>query len=141
MRIFTRKVLAITSLTLTATLGTAAVASAEGSFNSTISGWLTGISSREWQDNNKDAVSTAVTLGGCSFMGSSGFSTATLQVSKRNGLLPDANKGQKDLACSKSASGSWGRPEAGKYRFTLVKLNGNNGSDFKFQATSVKVAY
>jgi len=131
----------VTSVAASLLMGGAGVALAEGSFTSSFSGWLPGISSRDWVDKNTDAVATTVKLGGCRFDVLTGFKSATIQVSKRNGILPDQNQGQKALACSSSATGNWGRLAAATYRFTLVGVNGASTSSDKVSASSVVVTY
>lgn len=135
------RVSASLSVAVSLLLAGAGVALAEGGFNSSISGWLPGISSRDWADKNTDAVSTTVKLGGCRYDVLPGFSYATIQVSKRNGILPDQNMGRKSLYCSSSATGNWGRLGAATYRFTLTGINGSDRADDKFYASTVAVAY
>lgn len=120
-------------------------AAAEGSFSSSFSGWLPGKSSRTWTDNNRDASSTLITLGGCR-----AESNATISVTFRVQLTretpfytPDQNKGRKDFACSGSAkTGNWGRQSSGSYHFTLTHVNGQERSPYgKVKASTVKVSY
>lgn len=119
----------------------AGLALAEGGFTSSFSSWLPGSSSRDRADRNVDAAATTVKPGGCRFQALSNFSYTTIQVSKRNGILPDQNQGQKSLYCSSSATGNWGRLGNATYRFTMVGVNGSGVSPDRVDASSVVVAY
>ena len=123
----------------------AAPVAAEGSFTSSFSGWLPGLSSRTWQDTDRDAASTQIKLGGCR-----AESNLSLGVNFRVQLtretpwyLPDENKGRKDFACSAaSKTNSWGRVPQGSYHFTLTHVNGSDYSSVgKVKASTVVVSY
>jgi hypothetical protein len=120
-------------------------AAAEGSFSSSFSGWLPGKSSRTWSDDNRDANSTLVTLGGCRAESNTAIRvTFRLQLTRETPwYTPDQNKGRKDFACSsRSVTGNWGRRSAGSYHFTLTHVNGQASSPYgKVRASTVRVSY
>ncbi|WP_431042510.1 hypothetical protein ACQUSR_11690 [Streptomyces sp. P1-3] len=109
-------------------------AHAEGSRDTYFSAWRQGQESSRWQDNNRDSVTTSVSLSGCSTDGGDGFKWATLKLWKNRDFYPDDNKGSRDNKCGKS---SWGDESSGKYYFELSGF----GSGGYMTANKVYIKY
>lgn len=135
-----RNLVAAAGLSIALVGGSATAAMAEGAFTSSISGWLTGSSSRTWTDNNSDAAATSVNLQGCKFRTYGGVDTVTVKLVKKSGLLR-FNKGERTISCKKSGTGNWGRQDKGNYYFTVTKINGHNSSDDKLDVKKVVVRF
>jgi hypothetical protein len=139
-----RRTIAAAGLGILTILGAALPAAAEDGFNSTMTDWLPGVSSRTWSDRNADRNSTDITLGGCRAR-----SNPTIRVTVRIQLTlekpwyqPDQSKGRKDFACSTgTVVRRWGSQERGRYHFTLTHVNGQEDSPHKVSASTVKVRY
>jgi hypothetical protein len=114
-------------------------AMAEGTWSSYLSSVGTGFSSRTWSDNALDQVATTVKLSGCSMNTGGTFSSATLNLYREYGILPDISMGSISNACNTS---NWGQAlGADTYHFTIDKINGSTSSTPRFSATSVVTNY
>lgn len=114
----------------------AEAAHAEGSFNTTISRWLTGKESRHWTDKNLDSTATTVKFSGCS-TSSTSFRSATLQLKRKRENLPDPVLDRHDNTCNTS---NFGRQGSGSYYFNLSRINGSD-SGLHLNVNSVTVTY
>jgi len=109
----------------------AAPAFAEGQFESYMANWLPGISTRTWTDANKDNVSTTFSAKQCTFETGVSTKSITMELNRLDTWTPDEHYGNKDLACTSANSlktASWGDHGAGKFNFTLKKVNGSDQS-------------
>ncbi|MEV7394487.1 hypothetical protein [Streptomyces sp. NPDC091215] len=105
----------VAAAALAAAFTLAPPASAEGSWNSSITNWLGGNESRRWTDNHQDSASTTVSFSGCSF---GGPSSATLELDRVRDFLPDVSHGQRSNSCN---TVSWGEIQtSGQFYFIYV---------------------
>lgn len=123
---------------LALSLSMIAPAYAEGSWSSSVSGALTGFSSRDWTDNNNDSASTRTVWSGCS-LESGTYRDTTLDLARnRTWPLPDATYGQRTSACG---TFDWGRmTDTGSYHWTIKKINGSE-SGFRVSVSSLTTYY
>lgn len=133
-----------TGRTATVVTGVVAIASlgigpafAEGSWSSSIGGWLTGKESRHWSDNNRDSVSTSVRFSGCNSSNGT-FRYAGLQLKKERANLPDPVVARDNNYCDTS---SFGDVSAGKYYFNYANMNGYDQPGSLLSVSSVVVKY
>lgn len=122
--------------------GLTTAASAEDVFTSNFSNIPYNFETRRWTDNNKDSVSTAITLSYC-INSSSGGTTADprLELRRNRTALPDVSHGEKQLGNCRNATktGSWGRMTTkGEYFF---RYRGVNNTTQRLSASTVKVAW
>ncbi|MFN8018429.1 MAG: hypothetical protein U0P45_09925 [Acidimicrobiales bacterium] len=114
-------------------------AAAEGAFSSSFSGWLPGVSSRTWNDDNDDAQATTITLAGCRARASASRRVVlNVQLTQQTPWYsPDINRGRKDFDCwsRPSVTQSWGRQGDASYHFTLHAVNGTDSFDDKVSAS------
>ncbi len=130
------------SLALSGVLLGGGVAHAEGSWNSSIENWLTGLSSRSWSDKNTDATRTTVTFKGCHYdVLPKGPSHVSVEVMQNVSFGPDKYRGQKKLYCAVSGSADWGDMTKASYHFVLRKIDGTERSNDFLDVTSVVVKY
>jgi hypothetical protein len=141
-----RKVAATVSTTLVLLLAGAGAAQAEGSFNSYISGWFTGITSRTWSDNNTDSAATTIRFSGCTWQQEpvpGSVSSATVMLVRVRDLAPDSDVSAKTLACTASSgsTGNWGDVSKSDYKFRLTKINGSTTTNYQLAVKTVAVKY
>ncbi|MEV3989826.1 hypothetical protein AB0J57_13070 [Streptomyces sp. NPDC049837] len=110
---------------------------AEGSWSSSIGGWLTGKESRHWSDSNRDNVATTVKFSGCSASHGT-FRYAGLQLKKERANLPDPVVARDNNYCDTS---SFGDVSAGKYYFNYSNMNGYDQPFAALTVSSVVVKY
>jgi len=120
-----RVLVGVAAATATLLLGAPLVA-AEGSFNSSMSGVLTGFTSRTWGDRNSDGNATRITLRNCTHNWSpQAPKSSELQLTRETPWWqPDENRGRKTFNCGSSATGDWGRQGNSSYHFTVTKIAG-----------------
>lgn len=111
---------------------------AEGSWSSSVSGALTGFTSRDWTDNNNDATQTRTVWSGCS-LASGTYRDTTLDLARnRTWPLPDVTYGERTSACG---TFNWGRmTDTGTYHWTIKKINGST-SGWRVNVNSLTTYY
>lgn len=125
-------------------VGLAQPAFAGGGFNSSMTDWLPGNSSRSWSDSVPDANNTYISLDRCRLKSSASYSvTLRLQLTKETPFyLPDKNLGRRDFAChGRKVQQSWPAQVGGSYHFTLTHVNGSEQAPDKVSVAHVGVVY
>ncbi|MFD3513629.1 hypothetical protein [Streptomyces sp. NPDC058657] len=116
-------------------------ANAEGKRSTYISYWSTGQESSRWQDNNTDASITAVKFSNCTAPSSPGKRASALISLRKDVVGPDPHRGQSGDVCT-GIGKRWGDESAGKYYFTLDRINGTQGpGNFHLDANPVEIWY
>lgn len=121
-------------------------AMAEGSWTSSISGWLPGEETRDWTDKNRDDVSTRLSNKQCSATPGSTVKNLGWELNRNDTATPDEHYGIKWLTCNSSTTmgtGSWGDRGKGNFDFTLRGVNKSKDDSpvGHVSAKSVKVSY
>ncbi len=141
---FSRK-RAIASMALTVVVSSvAAPAFAEGGFDSYMSGWLTGIKTRNWNDNNTDAASTSFAARACSYQTGRDVASIAMELNRNDTYTPDEHYGEKTLSCNNSTltTVAWGNPGKGNFDMTLKKIDGQVTSyNGKLDVTQTRIKY
>lgn len=125
-------------------LGFAQPAWGGGGFNSSMTDWLPGNSSRSWSDSVKDDNLTYISLDRCRRKANPGLAvTLRLQLTKETPIYkPDVNLGRRDFAChGTKVQRSWPRQVGGSYHFTLTHVDGREQAPDKVSVAHVGVVY
>ncbi|MCU1371646.1 MAG: hypothetical protein JWO77_2840 [Ilumatobacteraceae bacterium] len=119
-------------------------AAAGGGFNSSMTDWLPGLSSRSWKDSVHDSNRTYIALAGCRLKtDASQRVTLRIQLTKETPFYkPDKDLGRHDFAChQRKVQHSWSPQVGGSYHFTLTHVDGSTHARDKVSASSVGVVY
>lgn len=124
----------------------AAPAFAENSFESSISGWLPGVETRDWDDANKDDVSTRFAAKQCDYdTAGQDVKNITMELNRNDTYTPDEHYGDKLVACSPYSSLTtvgWGDHGKGNFDMTLKKVDGQTSPwQGRLYVTYVKISY
>ncbi len=133
---------------LALTIGLAGLASpafAEGSFTSHMSGWLTGLSTRSWDDANSDDNSTTFGAKGCSYETGDAVASITMELNRNDTWTPDEHYGNKKVTCTPTSAThtvGWGDKGKGNFDMTLKQIDGSTVSKWgHLYVDYVKIAY
>lgn len=112
-------------------LGLAAPALAENGRYSYMYDVYTGFKFRDYYDYNSDNASSYVYMANCraTVYAPQNFSSATLELRRKNSWGFDDSLGTNRFFCYGSASGSWGDPTAGTYFYQLKAIYDSNWND------------
>lgn len=104
----------------------AAPAFAEGGFTSSMSGWLTGLETRDWDDQNNDNASTRFGARDCSYDTGRDVDDITMELNRNDTFTPDEHYGNKLVSCNNSTvtTVGWGDKGKGNFDMTLKKIDG-----------------
>jgi hypothetical protein len=117
---------------------------AGGGFNSSMTDWLPGNSSRSWNDSVADRNPTFISLDRCRRKANPNAGvTLRLQLTKETPFYqPDKNLGRRDFAChGRKVQQSWPAQVGGSYHFTLTHVNGSEQAPDKVSVAHVGVVY
>lgn len=129
----------------TALVGIAAPAFAEGSKSTYMFGWLTGLETSAWDDNNRDNVGTKFAAKDCSYDTRQPVKNITMELNRNDTWTPDEHYGDKTLVCTPTSAlhtVNWGDKGAGNFDMTLKKIDGQvTSTKGKLNADTVKISW
>lgn len=109
----------------------ASPALAEGEIHSSISGWLPGKETSDWNDKHTDADKTTLQNNRCSSDTGNNVTSLTWELNRNDTVTPDEHYGNKKLTCtatSAATTASWGERGKGNFDATLKQVNGYSPS-------------
>jgi hypothetical protein len=87
----------------------ASPALAEGDIKSSISGWLPGKETRDWNDGHTDSDKTTLQNNRCSSDTGNNVSSLTWELNRNDTATPDEHYGNKKLTCTATSAATTAR--------------------------------
>lgn len=120
MRTVVRRLATSLAAAIAATALLAGPALAEGSFSSSITGWMVGKDTRTWFDNDHDGASTSLTLGGCRTTNGATPGRLQFKLIKHRTALPGQAIATNTISCrSANATTRYGAQDRAFYHMNF----------------------